>query len=134
MKTGIFAASIDNRFLVETLHEKNESLFEPNPFSSSKRMYELDKDSDSDHFLAEALEKKKKTPRRKRQRTMDPFAPKRPLNVFMVFSEMQRDVLRKERKDLEETMPDSEDLAALRNLSKACAARWKVLPEEEKQS
>lgn len=137
---------------METLHEKNDALYEPNPYSSSKRIYELDgtnHHSESDRhitvFGSDGARNynesggvhdngKTKTPRRKRARLFDPNAPKRPVNAFMVFSEMQRDAMKQERDDLAKTMPESEDLVVLRNLSKAAAARWKVLPEEEKQS
>ncbi len=126
--------------MVETLHEKNSKLVDPQPISFSKRLYDIENNSDYEDYLphnnnklTDSAEKKKRTPRRKKLRLVDPNAPKRPLNVFMVFSEMQRETMKQERKDLERTMPNSEDLAALKNLSKATAARWKSLPDDEKQ-
>ena len=160
------------RFLIETLHEKNDALFEEeHPYSFSKKIYELDSESEKEDAIPLpmvpthshhnhnshahgngaiggsselhqgsdlGLAEDKATPggpkkRKRKAKLMDPHAPKRPVNAFMVFAEMQRERMKQERDTLEKTQPESEDFMILKNLSKAAAARWKVLPEEDKQ-
>ena len=118
---------INIRFLVETLHQINDSLFNPEPYSPSKRLYQLVKDSESEDNAD------KKKPKKRKTKPIDPNAPKRPLNVFSVFSEYQKDLLKQERDELEKTAPDSADCIALKNIAKAISAKWKNINDEEKQ-
>ncbi|KAJ3382742.1 hypothetical protein HDU92_004617 [Lobulomyces angularis] len=70
--------------------------------------------------------KKKKAP-------VDPNAPKRPANAFMLFCDMERAHLKKERDQLKEKMPGSEEDAGLGNITKALGIRWKALSEDGKK-
>ena len=92
-------------------------------------MYQLHKDSDSEDPNNDF----KRKPRKRKTKAVDPNAPKRPLNVFSVFSEFQKDLLKQERLELEKTAPDSADCIALKNISKAVTAKWKNINEDEKQ-
>lgn len=91
-------------------------------------MYQLHKDSESDDN-----NDLKRKPRKRKSRAIDPNAPKRPMNVFAVFSEHQKDVLKQEREELEKTAPDSADCIALKNIAKAVSAKWKNINDDEKQ-
>ncbi|KAL5038223.1 hypothetical protein BDV3_001627 [Batrachochytrium dendrobatidis] len=76
---------------------------------------------------------KPKTPRRKRPKLLDPNAPKRPANAFMLFCDLQRENLKEERKELQKNMPGSEQEIALSNLTKALGHRWRGLTESERK-
>jgi hypothetical protein len=90
-------------------------------------MYQLHKDSESeDNDL-------KRKPKKRKSKPVDPNAPKRPMNVFSVFSEHQKDLLKQERDELEKTAPDSADFMALKNIAKAVSAKWKNIDDDEKQ-
>ena len=85
------------------------------------------------HSESEDNEFKRKQPRKRKSKHVDPNAPKRPMNVFSVFSEHQKDLLKQERDELEKTAPESADFMALKNIAKAVSAKWKNIDEDEKQ-
>ncbi|KND03731.1 hypothetical protein, variant [Spizellomyces punctatus DAOM BR117] len=71
----------------------------------------------------------KKPVKRKEKKPIDPNAPRRPANAFMLFCDLSREQLKKEREGLEEAEIEEKGLT---NLTKALGARWKGLGEEEK--
>ncbi|KAJ1336434.1 hypothetical protein BSLG_007218 [Batrachochytrium salamandrivorans] len=76
---------------------------------------------------------KPKIARRKRPKLSDPNAPKRPANAFMLFCDLQRENLKEERKELQKSMPGSEQEVALSNLTKALGYRWRILDDSERK-
>ncbi len=76
---------------------------------------------------------KTKVARKKRAKLMDPNAPKRPANAFLMFSDLQRNILRVQRKILEKRDDQPELLASLGNIVKAMGSKWKALDEEDRQ-
>ncbi|KAI8923551.1 high mobility group box domain-containing protein, partial [Entophlyctis helioformis] len=69
----------------------------------------------------------------KRPKVVDPNAPRRPANAFMLFCDMQRDKLKEERKELQKSMPGSEQEVALSNITKALGQRWRSLSDVERK-
>jgi len=69
---------------------------------------------------------------KKKRALADPNAPKRPANAFMLFCDMERSQVKKERDDLKEQMPGSEEDAGLGNITKALGNRWKALNDTER--
>lgn len=70
----------------------------------------------------------------RKKAVVDPNAPKRPANAFMLFCDIERNNLKKERDLMKEAMPGSEEDAGLGNITKALGTRWKALSEDGKAS
>jgi hypothetical protein len=64
---------------------------------------------------------------------VDPNAPKRPANAFIMFSEISRESMKEERKLLNNIDPGSEAELSLANLTKALGSRWRQLPRTERE-
>lgn len=76
----------------------------------------------------------KKPSSRKTRAPVDPDAPKRPANAFMLFCDLNRDAVKAERNQMKIDAPGSEEDAGLANITKALGSRWKGLADDEKQS
>jgi hypothetical protein len=82
-------------------------------------------------LVAKSVLQPPKKIKKKRPKFLDPDAPKRPVNAFMMYAEMHRENIKKERG---ETVPGSEEELALSNINKALGLRWKNLNEDEKKT
>ncbi|KAI9090846.1 hypothetical protein DFS34DRAFT_342383 [Phlyctochytrium arcticum] len=71
----------------------------------------------------------KKARQKKIKLPIDPNAPRRPANAFMLFCDMSREQLKKEREGLGELEIEEKGLG---NLTKALGRRWKELGEIDK--
>ena len=80
-----------------------------------------------------AMAPKKKRPKKKRIKLLDPNAPKRPANAFIMFSDLQRTSINTERRILLKIDPESEELKSMGQLTKALGAKWRNLTEEERK-
>jgi hypothetical protein len=81
----------------------------------------------------EILDTPTKEKKKKKKRDIDPDAPKRPANAYMLFCQLERANLKDERDKLRSSMPGSEEEVALSNLTKALGVRWKNLSDVERQ-
>ncbi|KAL2916236.1 non-histone protein [Polyrhizophydium stewartii] len=91
-----------------------------------------DEGEDDDTGTASTTPKRKRNPR-KRPKVVDPNAPKRPANAFMLFCDMQRENLKEERKELQKSQTSGEQEASTSNLTKMLGHRWRSLSEAERQ-
>jgi hypothetical protein len=64
---------------------------------------------------------------------LDPNAPKRPANAFILFCELQRMCIKEERRLINKKAPGSELDLQLSNLTKALGARWRQLSEVDRK-
>jgi hypothetical protein len=76
---------------------------------------------------------KQRQTRKKRIKLLDPKAPKRPANAFIMFCELSRNSIKEERKRTTRKAPGSETDIQLLNLTKALGARWRQLEEEDRK-
>lgn len=67
-----------------------------------------------------------------KRKPKDPNAPKRRANAFMIFCDLERDAIKRERDEMKANMPGSEEDAGLGNITKALGARWSTMPEDKK--
>jgi non-histone protein 10 len=88
------------------------------------------KQSSSDESQHKTEDAPAPAPKKKKQ-PVDPNAPKRPANAFMLFCQLQREQVMKERQLRRESGIQDEETG---NLTKELAARWKSLEKEEKES
>lgn len=61
---------------------------------------------------------------------LDPNAPKRPVNAFLMYCDLQRGSINAERRILQKTHPESEALS-MTNITKALGARWRTLDTKD---
>ena len=88
----------------------------------------MDSPVDHDDFDNEdASPASKAKSKKKRPKFLDPNAPKRPANAFIMFCELQREFIKEERNCVTKLEPGSEREANLANIAKALAAKWKNL-------
>jgi HMG (high mobility group) box len=73
---------------------------------------------------------KTKKLKRKRPKLLDPNAPKRPANAFIMYAELQRAWIREEKRLIEKYKPDPQVLASLANTTKALGLKWRNLDEK----
>ena len=64
---------------------------------------------------------------------MDPNAPKRPANAFIMFCELQRELIKEERHHISKINPGSEQDGLLSNLTKALGTKWRNLAEIDRK-
>lgn len=69
--------------------------------------------------------------RKKRSKPIDPNAPKRPANAFILFCELQREFIKEERRLIQKRDAGSEHDVSLMNLTKALGVRWRELTQED---
>lgn len=94
--------------------------------------------SNNDNATSSAEENELSTPKakqrkKKRVKLLDPNAPKRPANAFILFCELQRECIKVERALVHAKSPGSESDILLSNLTKALGTRWRELSEEERK-
>jgi hypothetical protein len=70
--------------------------------------------------------------KRRPKAVVDPNAPKRPANAFILFSELSRESVKEERGLLAKLEPGSELEQLLSNMTKALGLRWRNLPPEDR--
>ncbi|KAJ3254511.1 hypothetical protein HK103_007147 [Boothiomyces macroporosus] len=76
---------------------------------------------------------KVKQRKKRRIKLLDPNAPKRPANAFILFCELQRECIKEERRLSRKRQPGSEAETSLSNLTKALGLRWRQLAEEDRK-
>ncbi|KAI8902487.1 high mobility group box domain-containing protein, partial [Globomyces pollinis-pini] len=69
----------------------------------------------------------------RRIKLLDPNAPKRPANAFILYCELQRECIKEERRLIHNKEEGSEADTALANLTKALGFRWRSLKDEDRQ-
>ena len=75
-----------------------------------------------------ATTEKTDAPKKRAKKVRDPNLPKRPKNAFMLFTDSVREEV---KAGLIEASPDGK--IRVSDVSKECGARWKALPDDEKQ-
>ena len=73
---------------------------------------------------------KTKKLKRKRPKLLDPNAPKRPANAFIMFAELQRVWVREEKRLTQKFKSDPDLIASLANTTKALGLKWRNLDEK----
>ncbi|KAJ3275604.1 hypothetical protein HDV01_007607 [Terramyces sp. JEL0728] len=95
---------------------------------------ENDSNSDLEDENDDITENPKVKQRKKRRiKLLDPNAPKRPANAFILFCELQRECIKEERRLFRKRQPGSEAETSLSNLTKALGLRWRQLAEEDRK-
>ncbi|KAJ2997569.1 hypothetical protein HDV02_005381 [Globomyces sp. JEL0801] len=92
---------------------------------------ELEEDTELD--VAEESAPKTKQRKKRRIKLLDPNAPKRPANAFILYCELQRECIKEERRLIHNKEEGSEADTALANLTKALGFRWRSLKDEDRQ-
>jgi len=75
-----------------------------------------------------ATSEKTDAPKKRAKKVRDPNLPKRPKNAFMLYTDSVREEV---KTGLLEASPDGK--IRVSDVSKECGARWKALPDEDKQ-
>lgn len=83
---------------------------------------------ESERGLEQNTSKSKK--KKRKLKVLDPNAPKRPVNTFFLFCQMQRDAIKEERSEL---LPGSDQAGELSNITKVLGLRWKNLSDQERK-
>ncbi len=83
--------------------------------------------------LGSTFQSKLKRPRKKRIKLLDPNAPKRPANAFIMFCDLQRLSINSERRLLQKLDPESEECKSMGQLTKALGSKWRNLNEDERK-
>jgi hypothetical protein len=68
--------------------------------------------------------------KRKKKEAVDPNAPKRPANAFMIFQNMERENVLKDREKRKAEGQNVEETT----MAKEMGARWKALDSEQRES
>ena len=76
---------------------------------------------------------KMKRPKKKRIKLLDPNAPKRPANAFIMFCDHQRISVNTERRLLQKLDPESEECNAMGKLTKVLGSKWRNLNDDERK-
>jgi hypothetical protein len=87
-------------------------------------------EEEDDAYEGESQNKQKR--KRRPKPAVDPNAPKRPANAFILFSELSRESIKEERSLLAKVDPGSESEQFLANMTKALGLRWRNLPPEDR--
>lgn len=98
-----------------------------------KTSYKRNRDDTSKHSELESdveLINDESGKKKRKKKIIDPHAPKRYANAFLLFSDLSKCWLKEEKRILEKLRAaDSEDLIAVNNTTKALSIRWKALDE-----
>ncbi|KAJ3345441.1 hypothetical protein HDU91_007355, partial [Kappamyces sp. JEL0680] len=130
---GALAAADDNGNNKRALEDTSESEVRRPERLTPQQLDEGGTDIASEADAVDTMTPKTKAKKKKRAKLLDPNAPKRSANAFLMFSDLQRNMFREQRRILAKRDPHSELLPSLNNITKALGAKWKALDEEDRK-